>query len=140
MPGGRSLQRSAPAAVMSAAEDRKGNQPAAGRGLATVWVKLDTRRHGDVSVLHARLHRSVNPAAPDYAAAYDRLYDVVSPGLCIVGEATVHHVGPRIRGGRWLTDKGRISCNTSTRHRSLLACCARIKKAGCISWTRPLKF
>ncbi len=79
---------------MRAAADRKDDQPAAERGLATVWVRLDTRRHSDVSVLHARLYGSLNPTAPDYAAAYDALYDVVRPRLCTVGEAIVHHVSP----------------------------------------------
>lgn len=98
---------------MGAAADQKADQPAAKRGLATVWVKLDTqRRHSDVSVLHARLYGSLNPTAPDYAAAYDAFYGVVRPRLCTVGEATVHHVSSP-EEGRWLTDKGRISCNTT---------------------------
>lgn len=61
--------------------------------LKTIWVKLERRRHADVSVLHARLHPAPDPGGPDYAAAFDSLYQVVRGSPCCSPAVWTVHSG-----------------------------------------------
>ncbi len=68
---------------------RRGEAAAvSGKRMTTVYQELVRRHHDDVSILYATLHPAVDPAAPDYLAAIDSLYRVVSrspfllAGLC----------------------------------------------------------
>mmetsp|Transcript_20568 Transcript_20568/g.61910 ORF Transcript_20568/g.61910 Transcript_20568/m.61910 type:complete len:470 (+) Transcript_20568:301-1710(+) len=86
--------------------------------LKTIWVKLERRRHADVSVLHARLHPAPDPGGPDYAAAFDSLYQVVD-------EIVARHVVSKLEGG---TSGFTLAANTlggDDRHLEHLLACAR---------------